>query len=223
MHTTMRKCPLWTADIIADVDDPRRLYRRVTDDIATLILDGTLPAGTRLPSARDLAAIYRVSTMTAQRHARAAAMPVHLCHHRQRHLRTPEARTVAVLLHAMRHPTVARHQDLAAAEIGNAGKRRRRTAACELLTHTQSTAGRYWNTSSDCCQPHPNRSNRYFASGDTRGCEGPPRSDGTAPVIETHIRDGFPYGDPSRRPHACAVRAAHSDGPCRQFRAVALD
>ena len=31
------------SDIIADVDDLRRLCRRVTDDIATLILDGTLP------------------------------------------------------------------------------------------------------------------------------------------------------------------------------------
>jgi DNA-binding transcriptional regulator YhcF (GntR family) len=59
--------PLWTACIMADADDPRRLYRRITDDVAALILNGTLRAGAALPSARDLAAIYCVSTMTGQR------------------------------------------------------------------------------------------------------------------------------------------------------------
>jgi DNA-binding FadR family transcriptional regulator len=39
----------------------RRLYQQIADDIERLILDGTFPAGTRLPSEQDFAAQYGVS------------------------------------------------------------------------------------------------------------------------------------------------------------------
>lgn len=143
MNTTKIR-PLWTSAFLADVDDPRRLYRRVTDDIATLILDGTLPADTRLPSARELAEIYGVSTMTAQR----AMHELQQC--RFTYAITgkgtfvhPEARTVAVLLHAMRHPRVARditeylrqQQDLVDPQAVTGSGRQRARIGCALLDH----------------------------------------------------------------------------------------
>lgn len=137
-------CPLWTEGGTADVDDPRRLYRRITDDIAALILDGTMPAGTRLPSARELAAMYGVSTMTAQR----AMSELQQCRYTyaipgKGTFVHPEARTVAVLLHAMRHPGLTRdiaqylrqQQDLVGPHAVSGSSRQRAGIACALLDH----------------------------------------------------------------------------------------
>ncbi len=49
------------------MNDPRRPYVQVADALRTAIREGTLPAGTRLPSGRELAAEYGVALMTVQR------------------------------------------------------------------------------------------------------------------------------------------------------------
>jgi len=47
--------------------DPRTLFMRVVDDIETQVCEGSIRPGQRLSSARQMADIYHVSTMTAQR------------------------------------------------------------------------------------------------------------------------------------------------------------
>ncbi len=50
-----------------DVDDKRALFVRVVDDIVEQIRTGKLAPGEALPTARRLAEIYDVASMTAQR------------------------------------------------------------------------------------------------------------------------------------------------------------
>src|SRR6266508_769117 len=50
-----------------DMDDPRRPYVQVADDLRAAIRSGKIPPGTRLPSGRELAAEYGVALMTVQR------------------------------------------------------------------------------------------------------------------------------------------------------------
>ena len=49
-----------------DPQDPRAPYLQIADDLRQAIADGTLEAGDKLPSARELMDDYEVSTTTAQ-------------------------------------------------------------------------------------------------------------------------------------------------------------
>jgi GntR family transcriptional regulator len=46
---------------------PEYVYEQIADDIATDVNSGALSAGSRLPSAQELAEIYGVARLTARR------------------------------------------------------------------------------------------------------------------------------------------------------------
>lgn len=50
-----------------DPDDKRAYFQRIVDDIKTQIRDGRLDVNSPIPSAREMATLYGVASMTAQR------------------------------------------------------------------------------------------------------------------------------------------------------------